>query len=51
MAIGIGLKACAGGKSVLSKNTASLSTELSEAKDNYVLGKLENPESQSADNR
>ena len=41
MAIGIGLKTCAGGKSVLFKNAASLSTELSEAKDNYVLGKLE----------
>lgn len=41
MAIGIGLKACAGGKNVLFKNAASLSTELSEAKDNYALGKLE----------
>lgn len=41
MAIGIGLKACACGKSVLFKNAASLSTELSEAKDNYALGKLE----------
>ena len=41
MAIGIGLKACASGKSVLFKNAASLSTELSEAKDNYALGKLE----------
>ena len=41
MAIGIGLKACARGKSVLFKNAASLSTELSEAKDNYALGKLE----------
>lgn len=40
-AIGIGLKACAAGKSVLFKNAASLSTELSEAKDNYALGKLE----------
>lgn len=40
-AIGIGLKACASGKSVLFKNAASLSTELSEAKDNYALGKLE----------
>ena len=29
------------GKSVLFKNAASLSTELSEAKDNYALGKLE----------
>ena len=41
MAIGIGLKACANGKSVLFKNAATLSTELSEAKDNYALGKLE----------
>ena len=41
MAIGIGLKACASGKSVLFKNAASLLTELSEAKDNYALGKLE----------
>ena len=41
MAIGIGLKACASGKSVLFKNAASLSTELSEPKDNYALGKLE----------
>lgn len=41
MAIGIGLKACASGKSVLFKNASSLSTELSEAKDNYALGKLE----------
>ena len=41
MAIGIGLKACAQGKSVLFKNAASLSTELSEARDNYALGKLE----------
>ena len=39
--IDIGIKACAGGKSVLFKNAASLSTELSEAKDNYALGKLE----------
>ena len=41
MAIGICLKACAIGKSVLFKKAASLSTELSEAKDNYALGKLE----------
>ena len=41
IAIGIGLKACASGKSVLFKNAASLSTELSDAKDNYSLGKLE----------
>jgi DNA replication protein DnaC len=36
------LKACSIGKTVLFKNAASLSTELSEARDNYVLGKLEN---------
>lgn len=41
MAIGIGLKACSCGKSVLFKNAMSLSTELSEARDNYALGKLE----------
>lgn len=41
MAIGLGLKACALGMNVLFKNAATLSTELSEAKDNYVLGKLE----------
>ena len=41
MAIGIGLKACSLGMKVLFKNASSLSTELSEAKDNYMLGKLE----------
>lgn len=41
MAIGIGLKACSMGMKVLFKNASSLSTELSEAKDNYMLGKLE----------
>ena len=41
MAIGLALKACSLGMNVLFKNAASLSTELSEAKDNYVLGKLE----------
>ena len=41
MAIGIALKACSLGMSVLFKNAASLSTELSEARDNYALGKLE----------
>ncbi len=41
IAIGIGLKACAQGLSLLFKNAASLSTELTEAKDNYQLGKLE----------
>ena len=52
MAIGIGLKACASGKSVLFKNAASLSTELSEAKDNYARQTGEkDPESRSVDNR
>lgn len=41
MAIGIALKACSLGMNVLFKNAASLSTELAEVKDNYVLGKLE----------
>ena len=41
IAIGIGLKACASGMSVLFKNAATLSTELMEARDNYSLGKLE----------
>ncbi|MBP3198745.1 MAG: IS21-like element helper ATPase IstB [Butyrivibrio sp.] len=41
MAIGLALKACSLGMDVLFKNAASLSTELSEARDNYVLGKLE----------
>ena len=41
MAIGLALKACSMGMSVLFKNAASLSTELSEARDNYALGKLE----------
>lgn len=41
MAIGLGLKACSMGMSVLFKNAYSLSTELSEARDNYSLGKLE----------
>ena len=41
MAIGLALKACSIGMSVLFKNAASLSTELSEARDNYALGKLE----------
>lgn len=35
------IKSCADGKSVVFKNAASLSIELSEAKDNYALGKLE----------
>ncbi len=41
MAIGLGLKACAMGMTVLFKNAASLSTELTEARDNYSLGRLE----------
>ena len=41
MAIGLGLKACSLGMTVLFKNAASLSTELSEARDNYSLGRLE----------
>lgn len=38
MAIGLGLKACAQGLQVIFKNAATLSTELTEAKDNYSLG-------------
>ena len=41
MVIGLGLKACALGMNVLCKNAATLSMELTKAKDNYVLGKLE----------
>lgn len=41
LAIGLGLKACAQGMTVLFRNAASLSTELREARDNYSLGKLE----------
>lgn len=41
MTIGLALEACSLGMNVLVKNAASLSTELFEAKDNYVLGKLE----------
>jgi len=41
MAIGLGLKACSQGMTVLFKNAASLSTELMEARDNYSLGRLE----------
>ncbi len=41
MAIGLALKACSMGMSVLFKNASSLSTELMEARDSYVLGKLE----------
>ena len=42
MAIGLGLKACGAGMKVLFKNAAKLSTELTEAQDNYALGRLEN---------
>ncbi len=41
MAIGLALKACSMGMNVLFKNAASLSTELTEARDTYVLGRLE----------
>ena len=41
LAIGLGLKACAAGMSVLFKNASALSTDLTEARDTYVLGKLE----------
>lgn len=41
LAIGLGLKACSLGMTVLFKNAATLSMELAEAKDNYILGKLE----------
>ena len=41
LAIALGLKACSLGMNVLFKNAATLSTELTEAKDSYLLGKLE----------
>ena len=41
MAIGLGVKACAQGMSVIFENASSLSTKLAEAMDNYMLGKLE----------
>ena len=41
MAIGLALKACSMGMNVLFKNAASLSTELTEARDAYALGRLE----------
>ena len=41
LSIALGLKACAQGYNVLFKNAATLSTELCEANDNYLLGKLE----------
>lgn len=41
MAIGLGLKACEQGMSVLFRNAARLSTELTEARESYVLGRLQ----------
>lgn len=41
LSIGLGLKACSLGLDALFKNAATLSTELTEARDNYSLGKLE----------
>ncbi|MFA5536463.1 MAG: IS21-like element helper ATPase IstB [Bacillota bacterium] len=41
LSIGLGLKACSLGLDVLFKNAATLSNELTEARDNYSLGRLE----------
>lgn len=41
IAIALGIKACLQGYRVLFKNASSLSTELTEARDNYQLGKIE----------
>lgn len=41
LSIALGLQACSQGFNVLFKNAAALSTELSEARDNYTLGRLE----------
>ena len=41
LAIGLGLKACEAGLSVLFKNAATLCRELTEARDTYALGRLE----------
>lgn len=41
LAIALGLKACSLGMNVLFKNATTLSTELTEAKDSYLLDKLE----------
>lgn len=41
ISIAIGLKACMNGYNVLFKNASTLSSELVEARDNYVLNKLE----------
>ncbi len=42
LAIGLGLKACEAGQSVLFKNAATLCRELTEARDAYILGRIEN---------
>ena len=41
IAIALGIKACLQGYRVLFKNASTLSTELTEARDNYQIGKLE----------
>lgn len=41
IAIALGIRACLQGYRVLFKNASTLSTELTEARDNYQLGKLE----------
>lgn len=41
IAIALGIKACLQGYRVLFKNASTLSTELTEARDNYQLGKME----------
>ncbi len=41
IAIALGIKACLQGYRVLFKNASALSTELTEARDNYQLGKIE----------
>lgn len=41
IAIALGIKACLQGYHVLFRNASTLSTELTEARDTYLLGKLE----------
>ena len=41
LAIALGLKACAAGMKVLFQNTATLCRQLTEARDSFVLGRLE----------
>ena len=41
IAIALGIKACLQGYKVLFRNASALSTELTEARDNYQLGKIE----------